>query len=239
MSGTVHLKHRRIAVALEKEIRSGQVERGTRLPGELSLARRFGVSRNTVRTALAELNEAGLISTRTGKGSFVMFDGRPLDDRLGWAHALAAQGAETRVRVLAITARRDDRLAERLNLDSPEVIVVERVREIVPRTVVSYECSRVPALEGLSELPGRGLGGDSLTEELGRAGLHADHGEQRVRGRRIDEREAALLGRDAGEWFLNTERTSWTAGGAFVEHVDSLLDPEHFQLLLNFNESSS
>ncbi|MFC7643882.1 GntR family transcriptional regulator [Streptosporangium lutulentum] len=108
MSHLVHLKHRRIAVALEKEIRSGQVERGARLPGELSLARRFGVSRNTVRTALAELSEAGLISTRTGKGSFVMFDGRPLDDRLGWAHALASQGVETRVRVLAVTAGRDD-----------------------------------------------------------------------------------------------------------------------------------
>ena len=29
MSGTVHLKHRRIAVTLKKEIRSGQVGRGT------------------------------------------------------------------------------------------------------------------------------------------------------------------------------------------------------------------
>ncbi|WP_405149892.1 GntR family transcriptional regulator [Sphaerisporangium sp. NBC_01403] len=236
---SVALKHQRILVELEREIRSGRVPRGARLPGEVSLARRFGVSRNTVRAALAELNQAGLIATRTGKGSFVLFDGRPLDSRLGWARALADQGVETRVRVLGITATRDDRLAARLNLDSPEVIAVERVREIVPGAVISYERSCVPAIDELKELPTRGLEGGSLIETLVRAGLHADHGEQRLCGRRIDDREAALLEREPGEWFLRTERTSWTAEGRFAEHVSSLLDPEHFQLHLTFSQSDT
>ncbi|GAA1301721.1 GntR family transcriptional regulator [Planotetraspora silvatica] len=238
MTGPVRLKHQRITSALEKEIRSGRVPRGARLPGELALARRFGVSRNTVRTALAELNEAGLITTRTGKGSFVLFDGRPLDDRLGWAHALAAQGVETRVRVVGITAARDAELSALPGMASPDVIVVERVREIEASIVVSYERSRVPAIGELRELPARGLGGDSLTEVLIRAGLYADHGEQRLQGRRIDAREAGLLRREPGAWFLNTRRTSWAADGAFVERVDSLLDPEHFQLCLDFREST-
>jgi GntR family transcriptional regulator len=236
MSRTVGLKHERITAVLEKEIRSGRVSHGTRLPGEVSLARRFGVSRNTVRAALAELNDAGLITTRTGKGSFVLFDGRPLDVRLGWARALAAQGVRTRVRVLAIAARREDGLAADLGLDGPEVIVVERVREIVPRSVVSYERSCVPPVAGLRELPVTGLEDWSLTDVLCRAGLYAHHGEQRLCGRRIDEREAALLEREPGEWFLNSRRTSWTADGEFVEHVDSLLDPDHFQLSLDFGE---
>ncbi|WP_203883846.1 GntR family transcriptional regulator [Planotetraspora kaengkrachanensis] len=238
MTGPVRLKHQRITVALEKEIRSGRVPRGARLPGELALARRFGVSRNTVRTALAELCEAGLIATRTGKGSFVLFDGRPLDDRLGWAHALASHGVETRVRVLGITATRDEELAGLPGVDRPDVIVIERVREIEAATVVSYERSCVPAIGELRELPARGLGGDSLTEVLTRAGLHADHGEQHLRGRRIDAHEAGLLRREPGAWFLNTRRTSWAADGAFVERVDSLLDPEHFQLRLDFRESA-
>ncbi|MEV7969297.1 GntR family transcriptional regulator [Sphaerisporangium sp. NPDC088356] len=236
---SVALKHQRITVELEREIRSGRVPRGARLPGELSLARRFGVSRNTVRTALAELSQAGLIATRTGKGSFVLFDGRPLDSRLGWARALAAQGVETRVRVLGITATSDDELAARLNLDSPEVIAVEHVRETAEGAVISYERSCVPAIEGLEELPTRGLDGGSVIETLVRAGLHADHGEQRLRGRRIDDREAEVLEREPGEWFLATERTSWTADGRFAEHVRSLLDPEHFQLHLAFSETGT
>jgi GntR family transcriptional regulator len=238
VNGPVRLKHQRITVALEKEIRSGRVPRGTRLPGELALARRFGVSRTTVRTALAELNEAGLITTRTGKGSFVLFDGRPLDDRHGWAHALAAQGVETRTRVLRIALSREDDLAALPGLGSPGVIVIERVREIAPRTVVSYERSCVPAIGELRDLPERGLLGGSLTEALNRAGLYAEHGEQRLSGRKIDDREAALLRREPGEWFLSTRRTTWAADGTFVERVDSLLDPEHFQLSLNFGDKS-
>jgi GntR family transcriptional regulator len=234
----VRLKHERIATSLEREIRSGRMARGEQLPGEVSLARRFGVSRNTVRIALAELNEAGLITTRTGKGSFVLFDGRPMNSRLGWAHALAAQGVQTQVRVLGITAARDEELAARLELGSPELILIERVRGAAAE-LVSYERSWVPAVGALRELPRTGLAGGSLTEVLNQAGLWMDHGEQRLSGRPIDAREAELLGRGAGEWFLNTQRTSWTADDSFVEHVDSLLDPAHFQLSLTFSEQQN
>ncbi len=53
-------------------------------------------------------------------------------------------------------------------------------------------------------------------------------------GRRIDGREAELLRRETGDWFLDTRRTSRAADGSFVEHVVSLLDPDHFQLTLQF-----
>ncbi|MCC6497600.1 MAG: ADP-ribosylglycohydrolase family protein [Propionibacteriaceae bacterium] len=68
----VPLKHERISAALAGEIEAGHFQPGARLPGEVALAQRFGVSRSTVRTALAELAEGGLIATRTGKGSFVL-----------------------------------------------------------------------------------------------------------------------------------------------------------------------
>ena len=42
-------------------MRDGRLAPGSRLPAELRLAERFKVSRNTVRMALAELNEQGLI----------------------------------------------------------------------------------------------------------------------------------------------------------------------------------
>jgi GntR family transcriptional regulator len=229
-------KHRRILMALEMEIRSGRLPRGSRLPGEVSLARRFGVSRTTIRSALAELNEAGLITTLTGKGSFVLFDGRPLDARLGCARALAAHGVETRTRVVGIALRREETPAWR-EAGSLEVVVVERIRELAQSGgAVAYERSYLPATACLRDLPERGLDGHSLTDELSRAGLYADHGEQRLRGRGIDEREAALLDREPGAWFLNSQRTSWAADGTFVEHVDSLLDPDHFELSLDFNQ---
>ncbi len=186
MSAAVELKHERIAAVLATEIRAGRVERGSRLPGETVLARRFAVSRNTVRSALAELSDAGLIATRTGKGSYVCFDGQVLDGHLGWARALAEHGAAVAVRVLGISARTDPALAARLGLVEDRFIVVRRVRELSDATAVSYERSLLPCLPELSHLPLDGLVDDSLTLTLARAGLYGAHGTQQVR------RQAAL-----------------------------------------------
>jgi GntR family transcriptional regulator len=232
----VRLKHQQITEVLAREIRSGHLPTGEQLPGEHALAQRFGVSRTTVRAALAELNETGLITTRTGKGSYVLFDGRPLDNRLGWARALAVQGIDTRVRTLAVREVTDEQLADQLAMDKALFVAVERTRELVgDGCVITYERSFLPCVPGTRELPQRGdLEELSLTEVMRQAGLHADHGEQSLAGRRIDAREAEVLRRGPGDWFLDVRRTSRAADGSLVEHVVSLLDPEHFQLSLEF-----
>ena len=231
----VRLKHQEISDVLAQEIRSGKRGTGEQLPGEVALARHFGVSRTTVRAALAELSEAGLIATRTGKGSYVLFDGHPLDNRFGWARALADQGIASRVRIIAVRWTEDRELARRLELAEPQFVLVERIRELTgDGTAVSYERSYLPTVPGVLELPERGLAEASLTAVMQAAGLIPHHGEQRVSGRRIDEHAARLLRRAPGDWFLHTSRTSLAAAGSFVEHVVSLLDPEHFQLSLPF-----
>ena len=237
MTGSVDRKHERIAATLSNQIRSGRIQRGAQLPGEIELARRFAVSRSTVRSALAELSEAGLITTRSGKGSFVLFDGRPLDARLGWARALAAQGVNAQVRVLTVALVRDEELAEQVGTATPEFVIVERVREL-DELVVSFERSSIPAVGALRDLPRAGLASDSLTELLASVGLFVDHGEQLTRARGATPAEARVLGREPGTWFLDTRRTSWSAENEFVEHVQSLLDPEHFELMLEFSQSA-
>ncbi|MEV6285479.1 GntR family transcriptional regulator [Kribbella sp. NPDC051770] len=237
MTSGVTLKHERIAAILAREIRSGRLGHGNRLPGEVELARRFGVSRNTVRSALAVLTADGLIATRTGKGSFVLFDGRPLDDPLGWTHALAEHGVETSVRVLRLELDEDPELAEQLELDSAEVIVVERIRSLVDGEAISLERSTLPAIEALRDLPERGLDDGSIISTLTNAGVHLAQGEQRLRARPLTPDEALLLGRPEDTWFLHSRRTSWTADNQFAEQVDSLLDPRHFELSLTYGET--
>jgi len=232
-SRRVRLKHERIARELAREIRSGHLPHGARLPGELALADRFGVSRTTVRAALAELAAGGLIATRTGKGSYVLHDGAALDGPNGWARALP-RGVASRVRVLSVTRARAPELAEHLT-SGPDVVVVEQVRELTGPggRPVSYERATVPAVGPLADLPTRGLQG-SLTAELAAAGLVVDHGDQRAVCRPLAAEEAALLGREAGALFLHASRTSLTADDTLVEHVEILLDPEHFELSLRF-----
>jgi len=231
----ISLKHERVAAVLAREIRSGVVRRGAQLPGEVELARRFSVSRNTIRAALAVLADDKLITTRTGKGSFVLFDGRPLDGRLGWTHALSEQGVETRMRTVRIELVHDPVLADQLGLESPDLIAIERVRQLTDGTAITLERSWIPALDPLRDLPERGLDNGSISVTLNRAGLYLDHCEQRLRGRPLSPVEAGLLERPEGTWFLHTTRTSWTADDRFAEHADELLDPEHYELSLSFS----
>jgi GntR family transcriptional regulator len=228
------LKHQNVAEALAREIRTGRLKRGSRLPGEHALAARFSVSRNTIRSALTELSREGLISTHSGKGSFVTFDGRPLDDRLGWAHALAAQGVPTETRLLRLEEIDDPALAGRLGLASSSFFAIDRVRTLTDGPAVSLERSRIPRVDGLLDLPARGLIDESLTATLAAAGLYADHGDEWVTAVPLGDADAGELGRRPGEWFLRARRVSWTAAGELVEHVESLLDPLRFELHLPF-----
>ena len=61
-----------LAKSLAAEIARGAVVPGDRLPGERELCRSFGVSRVTVRRALAELRDQGMIEPDGPRGWFVL-----------------------------------------------------------------------------------------------------------------------------------------------------------------------
>jgi len=60
-----------VASRAEALIASGEWQEGDRLPPERQLCRDFDVSRSTLRQALGELEERGLISRHQGRGTFV------------------------------------------------------------------------------------------------------------------------------------------------------------------------
>lgn len=60
-----------LARRLEEEIARYDLQAGWRLPSEESLAQMHGVSRGTIRTAIAILRDKGRVSSRRGGGTFV------------------------------------------------------------------------------------------------------------------------------------------------------------------------
>lgn len=65
-------KYRQIARDLSRDIREGRYGVGTMLPGESELSEIFGASRFTVREALRNMSESGLVSRRRGAGTRVI-----------------------------------------------------------------------------------------------------------------------------------------------------------------------
>jgi GntR family transcriptional regulator len=61
-----------LAELLEDEISSGRWVSGRRIPSEPDLCDYYGVSRTTVRQALARLEQGGLVARSKGRGTFVL-----------------------------------------------------------------------------------------------------------------------------------------------------------------------
>ena len=70
-SDTLSPKYQQVYSALKREIQSGRLKKGDRLPSEAELVRTFGASRITVGRAVRDLQAAGLVERRAGSGTYV------------------------------------------------------------------------------------------------------------------------------------------------------------------------
>jgi GntR family transcriptional regulator len=110
--------YRKVVAALKREILGGQYPVGTQLPTEGELGERFDVSRHTVREALRQLRDDGLVTSRQGSGTTV----QPLASSQPYVHQIAsiddlvmyAAGTQYRADSSSLLVA-DAKLAERLD----------------------------------------------------------------------------------------------------------------------------
>ena len=134
----------RIRDELRAQIVSGIYPPHARLPSESELMARYGVSRITVRNALAELEKEGILFKLAGKGVFVSKPKsfQSLTRLQGFAEAMA--GHEIFNEVIAIgTVAANAEVAQKLNLpEHAAVTELQRVR-YVDREPVSFDITYV------------------------------------------------------------------------------------------------
>lgn len=140
--------------ALTQQIVSGRWASGSELPSEIELCRHFAVSRGTLRRALADLAQQGLVDRQQGRGTFVAaakFEGNVLASYAFYRSGAIAHDRTSRV----INCRRRPAPAELrriLDLAPGEGIYeVERVQSMrrVPITLATsfFPESLCPGLE--------------------------------------------------------------------------------------------
>src|SRR5258708_8655967 len=138
---------RRIADDLEQAIALGTHTAGDRLPGENEIAARFGVNRHTVRRALAELTQRGLIRAERGSGTYVERKrlAYPIGARTRFSEIVgtAGRGAEGRLIAHGSGPATPD-IAKRLGLDAGDLVV---------RLEILRSADRVPICSATSWLP--------------------------------------------------------------------------------------
>ncbi len=96
-----------IAIALTDDIAQGRYETGGKLPAEAQLSARFGVNRHTVRRALAEMAEQGLVFPRRGAGVFVAAKPTdyPIGKRVRFHQNLTREGRNPAKQILTLETR--------------------------------------------------------------------------------------------------------------------------------------
>ena len=63
--------YKQVLNILTEQIKNGELKHGDKLPSEAELMKQYGVSRITIRGAIAELVEEGILERSQGKGTFV------------------------------------------------------------------------------------------------------------------------------------------------------------------------
>jgi len=112
--------------------RLGAGEFGEVFPTEQALQREYGVSRHTVRAALAQLRAHGLVIAERGRGSRVVAEAtleQPLGALYSLFRSVEATGREQRSIVRVLDERADGVVAARLGLEeSTPLVHLERLR---------------------------------------------------------------------------------------------------------------
>ena len=167
----------RLRDELLEEITSSQLQPGTKLPSEGQLAKRFNVSRATVREAMRGLVESGYVTRRRGSGSYVTERRRMphgLDSTLSYLAMIETAGARAGMRILEAAFEpccQDDAPLQLTSNDT--VLAVERVRTADDRPVI-YSLDRIPARLLRADLDLQNLD-PSLFALLTSSGHAADH----------------------------------------------------------------
>lgn len=118
-------RYQAIAAQLEEELRTAY-RRGDYLPSEQQLAQRYAVNRHTLRRAVDELVNRGLVQRRRGVGILVLmrpYD-YPLHSQARFSHNLLEQGSHPTSELLLSTLRPCPReVAQALGCDEGDEIV--------------------------------------------------------------------------------------------------------------------
>ena len=220
---------------LEQRIKRGDWKPHQQLPTEDELGEVYAVSKATVRQALRELAQEGLVRREQGRGTFVaetkiQFGPRRL---ASFTEEMRDFGMPSSSKVLDQgIVKADGALAAKLNLaEGSDVYRIERLR-VAGDEPMGLQTVHVPAhlAPGLLETD---FAVSSLYETLEkRYGLVPDHAAQTHFALALDVRQAELLQVPNGSPALGGERLTFLAGGKPLELTLSLMRGDRYQIQL-------
>lgn len=227
-----------VAAAILEQIHSGALPANQRIPSESELGELYGVGRNTIRHALADLTSRGILRTIQGVGSFVSATGprvnKTAEYLLGFTQEMELQGKQVRSKVLeARLIPADPFLARRLQVQlGAEVVYLARLR-LMNDEPTAIERAHLPH-ERCPGILSHDFSQSSLYQVLSdEYAARPDHAEQEIEASLATLQVAELLGLTSPAVVFVFHRETRLADGRVIEYVDSEVRADHFRFYTN------
>ena len=209
-----------LAQVLEHAIETGALPAGSRLENEIALAERLGLSRPTVRRAIAYLVDQGLVVRKRGIGTQVVHAKvrRPLE-LTSLYDDLRTDGRDPSTRVLALeTVSAPDVVAHALGVEEgAPVLFMARLRSAGHEPLAVMH-NYIPV--DLVSFSAGDLEQTGLYELMRAAGIRPHMATQTVGARAASAAEARALSERKGSPLLTMQRTTYDDAGRGVEYGD-------------------
>lgn len=219
---------------LRHQIKSGQLAPNTAIPSEPELVASYQVSRATVRQALTELVNEGLLYRIHGKGTYVREPRleEHINELSSLMNELIRRGKRPGgILLLSELARGSEVVRRQLNLaEDEQVIRLERLRTADGQPI-AYEVDYIPYLRssGLYQRV-REVADGSLYQLLASEGLHPATVEQSIIAAHAQARESELLRISAGEAVMRVRSTAFAPVGLPIAYSETLFPLDRFDL---------
>jgi DNA-binding GntR family transcriptional regulator len=206
-----------VAQKIESAIMAGDLPAGSRLENEVSLGERLGLSRPTVRRAIQDLVDKGLLVRRRGIGTQVVHGQVTRGVELTSLYEdLDRSGQKPSTKILDYKVlKADAKIAERLGVEpgSP-VLYLRRVRS-ADNVAVSIMENWLP--QDFTDISENELNEHGLYQILRARGVTIRVAKQRIGARKASQQESATLEIDKNAALLTMDRTAYDNSGRAIE----------------------
>jgi len=213
--------YEQIAAILQEQIETGALKPGQRLPTEPELMASHGVSRSTVRAALALLKEEGILTGRRAKGTFVARRQlkHELNELRSFPEAMAAQGLVVSLKPLAWeTTLPQAHVQKQLGLKDGEKILRIDKLHLLDNEPVATDSLALPAWVS-ERVEIESLLTNSSYHVLEQAGISLGAARQRVSAAAATRNVAQDLNLRVHDPVLRIERLTYAITGVPVEYL--------------------
>ncbi|MGO1543982.1 MAG: GntR family transcriptional regulator [Gulosibacter sp.] len=227
-SGPVPLYHQ-VAKRLEQAIYDEVLPSGARLENEVSLGQRLGISRPTIRRAIQELVDKGLLVRRRGVGTQVVHGKVNRNvDLTSLFEDLQRTGQKPETELLSAEIETaNDTVAEALGVEvGSEVLHITRLRKADGAPIAILD-NILPA--DFTDLSTDALKTHALYQLLRARGVTLRVAKQRIGAREATASESELLDIRKGGALLTMERTAFDSSGRAIEYGQHIYRPELYQ----------